>query len=66
MIYYIKGRIVAIEEGSVAIETSNGVAYELLVSHSDDYYIDQEVLIYTYQVVREDEEMRFFIYFPHP
>lgn len=56
MIYYIKGHVVAIDEGSIAIETSSGVAYELLVSHVDNYIMGQEVLVYTYQVVREDEE----------
>ena len=56
MIYYLKGKIVAIGELSIAIETVNGVAYECYVSHPDSYLIDQEVLIYTYEVHREDEE----------
>ena len=56
MIYYIKGKVVAIEDGSIAIETSNGVAYECLVSHIDNYVINDEVLVYTYEVIREDEE----------
>lgn len=56
MIYSIKGRISAIEEGLIAVETASGVAYEILVSHVDDYALNQEVLVYTHEVVREDEE----------
>ncbi|MBR0295337.1 MAG: Holliday junction branch migration protein RuvA [Bacilli bacterium] len=56
MIYYLKGKVVAIDEMSIAVELSNGVAYECLVSHVDNYVIGQEVLIYTYEVIREDEE----------
>lgn len=56
MIYYLKGRIVSIEEGSVAIELNNGIAYEVLVSHPDNYTLNQDVLVYTYEVIREDDQ----------
>ena len=56
MIYYLKGKIVSIDENSVAVEVSNGVAYECLVSHPDAYLMFQDVIMYTYEVIREDEE----------
>ena len=56
MIYYLKGKIVGIDEGSVAVEVSNGVAYECLVSHPDAYTMYQDALVYTYEVIREDEQ----------
>lgn len=54
MIYYLKGKIVSIINNTVVIDVRD-VAYEILVSHPDDYEIEQETLIYTYNVVREDE-----------
>ena len=56
MIYSLRGKINAIEEGSVAVEMSNGVSYEVLVSHPDDFTMGEDVLIYTHEVIREDEE----------
>ena len=56
MIYYLKGKIVAIEETTIAIETNSGVAYEVYVSHPDSYVMGEEYLLYTHQVIREDEE----------
>ena len=56
MIYYLKGKIVAINELTIAVETIKGIAYDCFVSHPDSYLIDQDVLIYTYEVHREDEE----------
>jgi len=56
MIFYLKGKIVSIDETTVAIETLGGVAYEVYVSHPDSYVVGQEELLYTHQVVREDEQ----------
>ena len=56
MIYYLKGKIVAIEETTIAIETNSGVAYEVYVSHPDSYVMGEEYLLYTHQVIREDEQ----------
>ena len=54
MIYFLRGKIVLIENDSVVIDV-NDVGYQLLVSHPDQYEIGEEVLLYTYNVVREDE-----------
>ena len=54
MIYFLKGKIALIENDSVVIDV-NGVGYQALVSHLDEYQVGEEVLMYTYNVVREDE-----------
>lgn len=54
MIYFLKGKIALIENDSVVIDVNN-VGYQLLVSHLDQYQVGEEVLMYTYNVVREDE-----------
>ena len=54
MIYFLKGKIALIENDSVIIDVNN-VGYQLLVSHLDQYQVGEEVLMYTYNVVREDE-----------
>lgn len=54
MIFYLKGKICYKDKESVAIDVNN-VAYELLVSHIEEYNLGDEKLIYTYNVVREDE-----------
>lgn len=55
MIYFLKGRVALIDEDTVVIDVNN-VGYQVLVSHIDDYQIGEEVLVYTYNVVREDEQ----------
>lgn len=54
MIYYLKGQIVSVSGNTVVIDVRD-VAYELLVSHPDDFEVGSNALIYTYNVVREDE-----------
>ena len=54
MIYFLRGKIVLAENDSVVIDV-NDVGYQMLVSHPDQYQIGEEVLMYTYNVVREDE-----------
>ena len=54
MIYFLRGKVAIVESDSVVIDVRD-VGYELLVSHIDEYHIDEEVLVYTYNVVREDE-----------
>lgn len=54
MIYFLKGKIAAIEEESVVIDVRD-VGYQILISHIDKFHIGDEVLVYTYNVVREDE-----------
>ena len=55
MIYFLKGRVALIDKDTVVIDVNN-VGYQILVSHIDDYQIGEEVLVYTYNVVREDEQ----------
>ena len=54
MFYFLKGKIALIENDSVIIEVNN-IGYQVLVSHLDDYQVGEEVLMYTYNVVREDD-----------
>lgn len=54
MIYYLKGQIISIDNNTVVIDVRD-VAYEVLVSHPDDFEVGETSLIYTYNVVREDE-----------
>ena len=54
MIYFLKGKVALIENDSVIIDVNN-VCYQLLVSHLDEYQVGEEILVYTYNVVREDE-----------
>ena len=55
MIYFLKGKV-ALKDGDTIIIDVNNVGYQALVSHVDDYEIGEEVTIYTYNVVREDEQ----------
>ena len=55
MIYFLKGRVALKDKDTVIIDVNN-VGYQVLVSHIDDYEIGEEVLVYTYNVVREDEQ----------
>ena len=54
MIYFLRGTIHQINSDSVIIDVRD-IGYEVLVSHIDAYEIGQNVLLYTYEVVREDE-----------
>ena len=55
MIYYLKGKVALLDGDTIVIDVHD-VAYQVLVSHVNDYEVGQEVLIYTYNVVREDEQ----------
>lgn len=55
MIYFLKGKV-ALKDGDSLVIDVRDVGYQVLVSHIDDYEIGDEVLIYTYNVVREDEQ----------
>lgn len=55
MIYFLKGRVALKYKDTVVIDVNN-VGYQVLVSHIDDYEVGEEVLVYTYNVVREDEQ----------
>lgn len=55
MIYFLKGKVTLKDKDTLVIDVRD-VGYQVLVSHIDDYNIGDEVLIYTYNVVREDEQ----------
>ena len=54
MIYFLRGKVSLINPESIVIDVRD-VGYELLVSHIDEFVVGEEVLVYTYNVVREDE-----------
>ena len=55
MIYSLKGKVLLIDGDTVIIDVHD-VGYQVLVSHIQDYEVGQEVFLYTYNVVREDEQ----------
>lgn len=55
MIYFLKGKIALKTSESVVIDVNN-VGYEVFVTHLNEYVVGEEHTIYTYQVVREDEQ----------
>lgn len=55
MIYFLKGIIHSYDKDSVIIDVNN-VGYQVLVSNVDKFPIGKEILIYTYNVIREDEQ----------
>lgn len=54
MIYSLKGKVILKDEDTIIVDVHD-VGYQVLVSHVDDYEIGQDVFLYTYNVVREDE-----------
>ena len=54
MIYSLKGKVLLTDGDTVIIDVRD-VGYQVLVSHVNDYEIGQDVFLYTYNVVREDE-----------
>ncbi|MFA6661305.1 MAG: Holliday junction branch migration protein RuvA [Bacilli bacterium] len=55
MIYFLKGRVAHLDKDTVIVDVHD-VGYQVLVSRIDDFEIGQEVLVYTHNVVREDEQ----------
>ncbi len=54
MIYFLRGKVSIIEQESIVIDVRD-VGYQMLVSHIEQFHVGDEVLVYTYNVVREDE-----------
>lgn len=54
MIYFLRGKVAVIHEDFIVLDVRD-VGYQMLVSHIDEYSLGEEVLMYTYNVVREDE-----------
>ncbi|MCR5184955.1 MAG: Holliday junction branch migration protein RuvA [Bacilli bacterium] len=55
MIYFLRGKVASVDKDTVIIDVHD-VGYQVLVSHIDEYEIGQDVFVYTYNVVREDEQ----------
>ena len=53
MIYFLRGKVAIIEQESIVIDVRD-VGYQMLVSHIEQFHVGDEVLVYTYNVVRED------------
>ena len=55
MIYSLRGKVL-LKDGETIVIDVRDVGYQVLVSHTDNYEVGQEVFLYTYNVVREDEQ----------
>ena len=55
MYYSLKGIIKHIDKHYIVIDVPD-VCYQIIVSHPDEFHLDETYLIYTHLVVREDEQ----------
>lgn len=55
MYYSLKGKIIYKDKQFIVIDV-NGVGYQVIVSHPDEFILNEESFVYTYLVVREDEQ----------
>ncbi|MDY0345260.1 MAG: Holliday junction branch migration protein RuvA [Bacilli bacterium] len=55
MYYSFKGKITLVRKDFIVIEVE-GIGFQVFVPHIEDYRMDEEIFIYVYQVVREDEQ----------
>ena len=55
MIYFLRGKVAHIDGDTIIIDVRD-VGYQVLVSHIEDYALNEEVYIYTHEVVREDDQ----------
>lgn len=55
MICFLKGKVFDVMDNCLQIDV-NGVGYEVLVSHPDDFVKGDDVFVYTCQIDREDEQ----------
>ena len=54
MISFIKGSVYTKTSDTIIVE-NNGIGYEILVNQTDRYDVGSDIMIHTYQHVREDE-----------
>ena len=54
MICFLRGKVVEVNGETVTLDVRD-VGYQVLVSHPNDFKVGEEILVYTYNVVREDE-----------
>lgn len=55
MIYFLKGKVAMIDGDTVVVDVRD-VGYQVLVSHISNYTIGNDVFLYTYNVIREDDQ----------
>lgn len=55
MYYSLKGIIKHIDKSYIVIDVHD-VCYQIIVSHPDEFHLNETYLVYTYLVVREDEQ----------
>ncbi len=55
MIYFLKGKVAMIDGDTVVVDVHD-VGYQVLVSHISNYTIGNDVFLYTYNVIREDDQ----------
>lgn len=55
MIYFLKGNVGMID-GDTIILNVRDVGYQVLVSHVNNYAIGEDAFLYTYNVIREDDQ----------
>ena len=61
MISFLRGTIYNILLNSLIIDV-NGIGYEVFVSNSERYKLNDDVMIYTHHHVREDENSLYGFY----
>ena len=54
MFYFLRGKVALLDKDSIILDVRD-VGYQILVSHIDEFEVGEETLVYTYNVVREDE-----------
>ena len=55
MFYSLKGYVYVVKSDYIVLDVHD-VCYQITVSHPSDYKVDELVRVFTYQVVREDEQ----------
>ncbi|WP_173916026.1 Holliday junction branch migration protein RuvA [Halobacillus sp. Marseille-Q1614] len=55
MIAYIKGKVSAVEEDGIELETQ-GIGYEILCPNPYQFELHKEVKVHTYHYIREDQQ----------
>lgn len=55
MIYFLRGKVAMIDGDTVVVDVRD-VGYQVLVSHISNYTIGNDVFLYTYNVIREDDQ----------
>lgn len=56
MYYYLKGKIVEVNDEFAVIDV-NGIGYEFLLINRNDFFVGEDALVYTLHIVREDDEL---------